>query len=294
MEGVTLTTLLKLVVEVGIADDVIDTSLVIVALTESDDCKDKLITEDGDGNNAVIDTDGEIIPVNVALKDRLIILLTVAITLSLATEVKESPVLKVIEGKEDPDIVDDTTGETLGEPVLDSVTDIVESTDVVKDDRGVTLDDDDIDTDCVLTDEEVSDAVLLEYIVVVGIAESDTEKVVDVDGVPLNLLVDDTRGVIDRNGDNDALVDDKGVDVKISEIDFRTLGVTDTLTRLVPLFELQLVDVDVKIDVIIDDIEIWGVCDTSIALIEEIGEFVENNESVNMALVVGAGAVGET
>ena len=162
VDGVTLTKLLKLEVEDGIADAVIDSSLVNVALTESDDCKDKLIKADGDGNNAVIDTDGELIPVTVAFKEGLILLLAVAITLSVITPVIDRTGLEVIEGREDPDIVRDTTGEALGEPVLDSVTEIVESTEVVKDVRGVTLDDDEIDTDCVLADEKVSDAVLLE------------------------------------------------------------------------------------------------------------------------------------
>ena len=60
--------------------------------------------------------------------------------------------------------------------------------------------------------------------------ERDTERVEKIDGVSLNLLLDDTRDVIDKKDVTDAHVDDKGVGVEITEIDFRTLVVTDALT----------------------------------------------------------------
>ncbi len=237
VDAVTLTKLLKLAVEVDIADVVIDLLLVTVALTESDAGIDKLIKEDGDGNNAVGDIDSELILVNVAFEDRLNTIETVAITLPVFAAVNDRTVLEVIEGRNESVTVRVSKGETLEEPVPDTVTEIVVSTELVKDVCGVTLDENDIETDCVLTDEELSNAVPLEYNDVVGKAETMPERVKNIDCVALDLLLDDTSDVVDREGVEDALADDRGVGVEITDIDFRPLTVTDALTRLVPLSE---------------------------------------------------------
>ena len=219
VDDVTLVMPLKLAIKLDIAVGEIEASLVIVPLAESDESTDKLLNDDGVGNNAVIDTDGEVIPVIVTFKDRLIRLLDVATMLLVPAAVTDGAVLKDTEGTVDRDTVRDIRGEPLVDTEAESVTEIVVSTEVVNDVRGVVLDDDDGVTDFEMTDEVVCEAEPLENNDRVGIAELIEERDENIEGVLIDVLLNDRRDVIDRLDVNDARKDGRDVEVGLDDAD---------------------------------------------------------------------------